>query len=213
MKRSKQSTTPDNRLLSFIQRVERLDEERRQIVADIAEVKKGAASAGYDVKVLNQMLRERRMGDSERQEWQALCETYRAALGMLDGTPLGDHARRRLTGEEPDAPNSTSHDAEDPGPPLPFEPDEAAPPSDGEASAPSEPPKPSQEDILSARAQGSAAALAGKKVTANPFPAGDARRAAWDEGFCAAAGTDGMDIPPAWRRRPKRSGDDAGAAE
>jgi hypothetical protein len=45
-------------------------------------------------------------------------------------------------------------------------------------------------------------------VTANPHPAGSRLRGAWDEGWCAAAGSDGMDIPPAFRRsKPKKPGD------
>jgi hypothetical protein len=65
-----------------------------------------------------------------------------------------------------------------------------------------EPPTP--ELIAAACAEGKAAAGAGTRVTHNPYPAGDPRRAAWDEGWCAAAGSDGMDIPPAWRRSPKK---------
>jgi hypothetical protein len=53
---------------------------------------------------------------------------------------------------------------------------------------------------------GGEAAAAGKSVTANPFPARDVRRAAWDEAWCAALGSDGMDIPEAWRPTDKKKG-------
>jgi hypothetical protein len=108
---------------------------------------------------------------AERQEHAAMLELYRAALGMLDGTPLGESARKRLT-----KPSS------EPEP----EPDVFAP------SAPV--------DIDAARTAGRDAAKAGVKVIENPFVSGDPRRAAWDEGWCAETGSDGMDIPDAWRR-------------
>ncbi|WP_039853188.1 hypothetical protein [Magnetospirillum fulvum] len=50
---------------------------------------------------------------------------------------------------------------------------------------------------------GRQAAETGKPVSANPFPAGDPRRAAWDEEWCRAAGSDGMEIPEAFRRKKK----------
>lgn len=86
------------RLLSFVERIERIEEERRALAGDVKDIKSEAKSAGFDIKVVTQMLRERRMSDADRQEWAALCETYRAALGMLDGTPLGESARRRMAG-------------------------------------------------------------------------------------------------------------------
>lgn len=54
-----------------------------------------------------------------------------------------------------------------------------------------------------ARAKGAAAAQAGVKVTANPYPPRTPQRAWWDEAWCQAAGSDGMDLPPAWRPNPK----------
>ena len=57
----------------------------------------------------------------------------------------------------------------------------------------------------------------GKRVIDNPYVAGDPRRAAWDEGWCTEAGSDGMDVPAAWQRtKPKKAkkgkGDGAEAA-
>ncbi|MBW6400002.1 DUF2312 domain-containing protein [Roseomonas sp. HJA6] len=176
------------RLQSLIQRIERLEEEKRALQEDIKEIYAEAKSAGFDPKVMRAMIKERRMAEADRQEWQALCDVYRAALGMLDGTPLGEAARKR------------------------FMPDPPRPPGDEQAETaasdapPEAPAAPTAEELLSARAQGAAAAAAGRKVTENPFAAGDARRAAWDEGWCGAAGSDGMDIPPAFRRTTPKKG-------
>jgi uncharacterized protein (UPF0335 family) len=173
-------------LVQFVEEIERLDEEKRQIADRIRQAKNSARAAGLDVKVLNQMLRERRMSPFERREYQALCEMYRAALGMLGGTPLGEAARKRLMGEIPEPP----HPADVSTPPAPETVDQTL-------------------DIEAARAAGRAAAREGKRIIDNPYMADDPRRAAWDEGWCAETGTDGMEVPEAWRRRkPKKRPDD-----
>ncbi len=70
------------RLRSFIERVERLEEERAGIGADIREVYGEAKSAGFDAKIMRQIVRLRRMDTAERQEEEALLDTYQRALGM-----------------------------------------------------------------------------------------------------------------------------------
>jgi uncharacterized protein (UPF0335 family) len=182
-----------DRLLGLLERIERLEDEKAQLAADIGMVKKEAKGLGFDIKVVNQMLRERRMEPEERADYQSLCELYRAALGMLDGTPLGDAARKRLLPPDPDA---------DEPPGDPFGSGEA-PPSDTAA------PPPSADDVKSARAEGGEAARKGRPVTGNPYSYGDARRSAWDEGWCATAGSDGMEVPDAWRRRKPAKPTDA----
>ena len=175
------------RILSFVQRIETLLEERKGINEAITDIKTEAKSAGFDAKVLTQMIRERAMGNEERQEWLSLCELYRASLGMLDGNPMSDNARRHLSRPEPDGREDGVDDM--------FE----APEQDEPAV--------SAED---ARKQGGEAFRSGKRVTENPYPAGNLSRAAWDEGWCAEAGSDGMDIPREWRRSSKK--DDKGDA-
>lgn len=174
-------------LVDFIESIEGLEDEKRRIADEIKGVKARAKSAGFDAKVLTQMLRERRMSHIEREEFQALCEMYRAALGMLNGTPLGEAARKRLMGK------------------LPPKPDE---PNEEQASSASEEPS-NTDDLDAARAAGRAAAREGKRIIDNPYVAGDPRRAAWDEGWCAETGTDGMEVPEAWRRQSakKKRGD------
>jgi uncharacterized protein (UPF0335 family) len=89
-----------NQLRRLIERVERLEEEKAEIAASITDVFKQAKSAGFDPKVMKAIIRERKMEAAERAEWQALLDTYRAALGMLDGTPLGEAARKRFSRDE-----------------------------------------------------------------------------------------------------------------
>jgi uncharacterized protein (UPF0335 family) len=74
------------RLRSFIQRIERLEEEKKTISDDIREVFAEAKSTGFDPKIMRQVLRLRKMETSDRQEMEALLETYLAALGMAEPT-------------------------------------------------------------------------------------------------------------------------------
>ena len=74
------------RLRSFIQRIERLEEEKKTISDDIREVFAEAKSSGFDPKIMRQVLKIRKMETAERQEMDALLETYLAALGMTDPT-------------------------------------------------------------------------------------------------------------------------------
>lgn len=180
----------DNRLLSLLERIETLTEERRELTTSMHVVFAQGKSCGYEPKFMRAMIRERAMSAGQREEERALLEIYRAALGMLDDTPLGDAARRRLM--KPAAEKPTS--------------DEAAPAANASPPAPDllNPPPPSAEDFLKARAEGAAAAKAGRKVTENPYPPASKLRAAWDESWCGAAGSDGMDVPAAFRRsKPK----------
>jgi len=70
------------RLRSFIQRIERLEEEKKALSDDIREVYSEAKSNGFDPKIMRQVIRLRRMETADRQEQEALLETYLAALGM-----------------------------------------------------------------------------------------------------------------------------------
>jgi uncharacterized protein (UPF0335 family) len=74
------------RLRSFIQRIERLEEEKKTISDDIREVFAEAKSTGFDPKIMRQVLRLRKMESGDRQEMEALLETYLAALGMAEPT-------------------------------------------------------------------------------------------------------------------------------
>lgn len=86
-----------DQLLSFIQRIERLEGEKSALTADITEVYNEAKGTGFDTKIMRQIVRERKKEANIRQEEQAILDLYRHALGMLDGTPLGEAALERAT--------------------------------------------------------------------------------------------------------------------
>ena len=70
------------RLRSFIERIERLEEEKTALTEDIKEVYSEAKGTGFDVKIMRQIVRLRKLDTADRQEQEALLETYLAALGM-----------------------------------------------------------------------------------------------------------------------------------
>ena len=70
-------------LRALIERVERLEEEKQTIAADIREVYGEAKSTGFDTKVMRQVVRLRKQDMAERQEHEAILDLYMHALGML----------------------------------------------------------------------------------------------------------------------------------
>jgi uncharacterized protein (UPF0335 family) len=70
-------------LRGFIERVERLEEERKDVGADIRDVYAEAKAAGFNVKTMRRMVQLRRMTTDARQEMLSLEETYLQALGLL----------------------------------------------------------------------------------------------------------------------------------
>ena len=72
-----------DRLKSFVERIERLDEERRALGADLKEVYAEAKGAGFDTKIMRQVVRLRRMDKDDLDEQETLLDIYRRALGML----------------------------------------------------------------------------------------------------------------------------------
>ena len=71
------------RLKSFIERIERLEEERRVLGEDIREVYAEAKGTGYDPKTMRQIIRLRRMDQDELDAQESLLDTYKRAIGML----------------------------------------------------------------------------------------------------------------------------------
>ena len=70
-------------LQSFVSRIERLEEEKAALAADVREVYAEAKSMGFDVKILRQVIRIRKMEPAERSEQETLLDLYMAALGMI----------------------------------------------------------------------------------------------------------------------------------
>lgn len=75
------TTVAGDRLRSFIERVERLEEEKAAIMSDVKEVYAEAKGEGYDVKIMRQVVRLRKMDRADRQEQEALLDLYLSALG------------------------------------------------------------------------------------------------------------------------------------
>ncbi len=71
-----------SRLKSIIERVERLEEEKSGLADDIKEVYGEAKATGFDVKVIRQIVRLRKIELDKRREAEMLLETYKAAIGM-----------------------------------------------------------------------------------------------------------------------------------
>ncbi|WP_407148830.1 DUF2312 domain-containing protein [Bradyrhizobium sp. ORS 86] len=72
-----------DQLKSIIERIERLEEEKKTISDDIRDVYAEAKGNGFDVKALRTIVRLRKQDANERQEQETILETYMQALGML----------------------------------------------------------------------------------------------------------------------------------
>ena len=68
------------RLRSFIVRIERLEEEKQALAADIREVYSEAKGSGFDVKVMRQLIRLRKMDNDDRLEMESILQVYERAL-------------------------------------------------------------------------------------------------------------------------------------
>lgn len=186
------------RLVEHVQQLEWLEEEKRQAAERLKSAFDMAKLEGYDTTTLKVVLKLRKMTPEQRREKKALEAIYLAALGMLEGDPLTDEARRRLDPEPEVEPKREEGETPDS-------------PARRPRSTRPEPPAPPAQPTLAlkepdeARAEGEAAAAAGKRIYDNPYPAGDPCRAAWDEGWCAKSRSHGMDTPSAYQRRTTKA--------
>jgi uncharacterized protein (UPF0335 family) len=71
------------RLRTLVERLERLDEDKAAVMADMKEVFAEAKGEGYDVKTLRKILRIRKMDKAKRQEEEAILDLYLSALGLI----------------------------------------------------------------------------------------------------------------------------------
>ena len=72
------------RLRSFVDRIERLEEERAALSADIREIYSEAKGEGFDTKTLRQVVRLRKLDKADFQEREAMLDLYKRALNMID---------------------------------------------------------------------------------------------------------------------------------
>lgn len=75
--------TAQQKLLSLVERIERLNEEKRELTQDIGEVFAEAKGEGFDTKIIRKVVAIRAMDAAKRSETEALIETYLVALGSL----------------------------------------------------------------------------------------------------------------------------------
>jgi uncharacterized protein (UPF0335 family) len=71
-----------DRLRSFIERIERLEDEKAALAADIREIYSEAKGTGFDVKIIRQVVRLRKMDQSDRREQEEVLDLYKRALDI-----------------------------------------------------------------------------------------------------------------------------------
>jgi len=84
-----QSSTQEQ-LRQFIEQIERLEEEKKEISDNIRDKIAEAKSVGFDVKALRQILKLRQKSKDDRDEEEAILATYLHALGMIDNIDMDD---------------------------------------------------------------------------------------------------------------------------
>jgi len=72
-----------DRIRSIVERVERLESERKELADDVKDIFSEAKGAGFDVKALRTIIRMRKMDPNDRAEQETILETYLHAMGML----------------------------------------------------------------------------------------------------------------------------------
>ncbi|WP_323015503.1 DUF2312 domain-containing protein [Devosia sp.] len=84
---SNTDSVAQDQLRAFIERIERMEEEKAAIAADIKEIYAEAKGNGFDTKILRMVVRIRKQDANERMEQQALLDMYLGALGMVEAPP------------------------------------------------------------------------------------------------------------------------------
>lgn len=202
-------------LRGFVERLEVIDTQKKELAADRAVIMAEVKAAGFDTKIVGFVLKARAATPSELQEDRALKDVYLSALGLAPEPPL--FRAMGMLDVDP-AVRESAIDAwkrmVEPGGSVTITPKEGKPFTisrsiDGEVTVadlverkietgpkPAKPPKVKADvpdvDADRAEALGEEAAKADQAVIANPFPFGDARRARWDAGWRRGAGSDGM---------------------
>lgn len=186
----------DARLRQHVDALIRLEEERLELSERVKDRIQQVKLDGYEPKFVKQIVKERFLSKEEIERSRAIIDLYRASIGALDGTPMGDYARRELDRAmrkhmgKPEEPSPEEREREE---------------QEAFREAANLPP---QETIEQARERGIQAAKDGKVLSSNPYGPNDPRRAAWDEGWCQGAGRTGMEIPENLQRKKKKKSDE-----
>ena len=78
-----EATTADEQLRLFIERIERMEEEKKGVADDIRDTYNEAKSQGYDPKIMRQIVRLRKLPVNDRKEMEAILDVYKSALGIV----------------------------------------------------------------------------------------------------------------------------------
>lgn len=97
------TTFTHGQLKSLIERIERLEEEKRTIAGDIKEVYAEAKANGFDTKIIRKVIALRKKEAAEREEEETMLDLYMTALGMIADLPLGQAALEREGLKQPEA--------------------------------------------------------------------------------------------------------------
>ena len=89
-------------LRAFIERIEKLEEEKRALADDVRDVYAELKGVGFDPKIVRKIVSMRKQDKSKREEEEAILDLYLNALGMLSDTPLGRAAVERDFGRASD---------------------------------------------------------------------------------------------------------------
>lgn len=184
----------------LVERAQNIRKDIKELNDDLKDVFAEAKSRGFDPKPLKKLVSWLEKDPDKRREEDAILELYKTALGVGDGS-LSDSAREFVRARR------AAEAGDDDGQLDAFTAPREAGAKDVSADFGDDlSDKPLTEE--DARKLGAQAQAAGRPVTVNPFKPGDDRRIAWDEAWCGAAGSDGMDIPPELRPTPKPKKDD-----
>ncbi|MBL9065291.1 MAG: DUF2312 domain-containing protein [Sphingopyxis sp.] len=77
-----EATVSDEQLRLFIERIERMEEEKKGVADDIRDTYNEAKSQGYDPKIMRQIVRLRKLPVNDRREMEAILDVYKSALGI-----------------------------------------------------------------------------------------------------------------------------------
>lgn len=77
-----EATTSDQQLKLFIERIERMEEEKKGVADDIRDTYNEAKSQGYDPKMMREVIRLRKLPPHDRKEMEAILDVYKSALGI-----------------------------------------------------------------------------------------------------------------------------------
>lgn len=213
------NTVAGEQLRGFVERIERIRAEKKQLGQDEAAIVAEAKSSGFNGPAIRQCVKIRAMKPHDRQESEAMLDMYLHALGMASEPPLFRAAG--LAAIDTTAREQVIERMKEFVPPegsgsivvkmggemielqrgkdgevTERQVREAPPPGGGSAAASLLPERPRVDvpdvDDDGAEALGVDAFRSNAPITANPFPFGDGRRPRWDKGWRNASGTDGM---------------------